>query len=75
MAEAKTNEIMMTIMTNTANVIGLNRDPSAMPPTEGSVMALMDRNTVINGEIDTVNTTIGTQTGTVATQMTNNETN
>ena len=68
----RTNEIMMTIMTNTNNIISLNGDATAVPPTSGSVMDLMTRNTNIDGQITTVNDTISTQTTTVGTQTTDN---
>lgn len=64
----KTNEIMMTIMTNTDNVNTLNGDASTM----GSIMNLMTRNTTIDGEITAVNQTVNTQTTTVGTQTTDN---
>ena len=71
----RTNEIMMTIMTNTNNIISLNGDATAVPPTSGSVMDLMTRNTLIDGQITTVNDTISTQTTTVTTQTTDNDDN
>ena len=72
MEEMRTNEIMMTIMTNTNNIISLNGDATATPPTSGSVMDLMTRNTNIDGQITTVNDTIATQTTTVDTQTSDN---
>lgn len=72
MEEMRTNEIMMTIMTNTNNIISLNGDATAVPPTSGSVMDLMTRNTNIDGQITTVNDTIAAQTSTVDTQTTDN---
>ena len=75
MEEMRTNEIMMTIMTNTNNIISLNGDATAVPPTSGSVMDLMTRNTLIDGQITTVNDTISTQTTTVTTQTTDNDDN
>lgn len=71
----RTNEIMMTIMTNTNNIISLNGDATAVPPTSGSVMDLMTRNTLIDGQITTVNDTISAQTTTVTTQTTDNDDN
>ena len=68
----RTNEIMMTIMTNTNNIISLNGDATATPPTSGSIMDLMTRNTNVDGQITTVNDTISTQTTTVNTQTTDN---